>query len=96
MSTDLDPLETGRPVRLVPVAPGFWATVLGVALAAIAPLFGFLVGVMTKNSEETGFLSPIYLGLVAGILVGGVGVAMAVYGGIRLWRHHRQSGREES
>lgn len=90
MSTDLDPLQSGRPVRLVPVAPGFWATILGVAIAALAPLFGFLTGVMSKTTEDSAFMSPIYLGLMTGVIIGGLGVALAVFGGMRLWRHHRQ------
>ncbi len=88
MSTDLDPLQSGRPVRLVPVAPGFWATLLGVAIAALAPLFGFLSGVMSKGAGDDAFMSPIYLGLMVGVIIGGLGVALAVFGGIRLWRHY--------
>ncbi|MDO5678481.1 MAG: hypothetical protein Q4G35_13380 [Propionibacteriaceae bacterium] len=85
--SDLDPLQAGRPVRLVPVAPGFWAVALGVSLAAIAPLFGFLIGVMTKAPDGEVLLSPIYLGLLVGVLIGGAGVALAVLGGFRLYRH---------
>lgn len=88
MSTDLDPLQSGRPVRLVPVAPGFWATLLGVAIAALAPLLGFLSGVMSKDAGDDAFMSPIYLGLMVGVIIGGLGVALAVFGGIRLWRHY--------
>ena len=92
--SDLDPLQAGRPVRLVPVAPGFWPVTLGVSLAAIAPLFGFLIGVMTKAPEGEVLLSPIYLGLLVGVLIGGAGVALAVLGGIRLWRHTQASRAE--
>ena len=32
---DLDPLATGRPVRLVPTAPGFWRLTMGVVTARL-------------------------------------------------------------
>ena len=37
-------ITPGRPIRLEPTAPGFWMTILGVAIAALAPLLGFLTG----------------------------------------------------
>lgn len=86
---DLDPLATGRPVRLVPTAPGFWRLTMGVVTAALAPLFGFLAGVMAQRPESVVLLSPIYLGLLVGVVVGGFGVLLAVLGGIRIWRHNR-------
>lgn len=76
----------GRPVRLIPALPGFWTTMLGVATAAIAPLFGFLIGSMVRTPGDT-TLSPIYWGLFIGIVIGGAGVLAAVVGGLRLWRH---------
>ncbi|GAA4894117.1 hypothetical protein GCM10025789_09130 [Tessaracoccus lubricantis] len=83
--------RAGRPIRLAPVAPGFWATTLGVALAALAPLFGFLVGVMSQSPTDDVILSPLYVGLFTGVILGGIGVAVAVAGGVRLWRHlHRE------
>lgn len=87
-TTDTIPAP-GRPVRLVPVAPGFWMTAVGVIVAALAPLLGFLVGVMTKRPDDPALLNPIYLGLFTGVIIGGVGVLSAVVGGIRLWRHHQ-------
>ena len=94
--TDLTPDATpdtipapGRPVRLVPVAPGFWMTTLGVCVAALAPLFGFLVGVMSRSSGAEGAFSPLYGGLFAGVVLGGLGVLAAILGGLRLWRHHQ-------
>ena len=86
-STDTVPAP-GRPIRLEAVAPGFWMTTLGVCIAALAPLLGFLIGVMSRQPQGEG-ISPIYLGLFSGVIVGGLGVASAVIGGIRLWRHYR-------
>lgn len=80
----------GRPVRLVPVPPGFWMTLFGVGLAALAPLFGFLAGSMVGAGEGGALFSPMYWGLFLGVVVGGFGVLMAMVGGRRLWVHlHR-------
>ena len=88
--TSLDALpSTGRPVRLEPTAPGFWMVTLGVCVAALSPLFGCLVGVMSKRPTSDEAIDPLYLGLFSGVIVGGLGVALAVFGGIRLWRHHQ-------
>lgn len=88
--TGNDTIAPGRPVRLVPTAPGFWMTLLGSCLAAIAPLFGFLFGSMRGRPNEDLAMDPLYLGLFAGVLVGAVGVLLAVLGGVRLWRNsHR-------
>lgn len=87
---DVEPeILPGRPVRLVPVAPGLWQTLLGAALAALAPLIGFLIGVTAPRPTGDVMFDPIYWGLFGGIVVGAVGVATAVLGGIRLHRHHR-------
>lgn len=79
----------GRPIRLVPVPPGFWPATLGVCVAALAPLFGFLVGVMSPAPEGDQAFSPLYVGLFSGVVLGGLGVVAAVLGGRRLWRHYR-------
>lgn len=90
-----DTIAPGRPVRLVPTAPGFWMTLLGACLAAVAPLFGFLLGSMRGRPDANLAMDPIYLGLFGGVLVGAVGVLLAVLGGVRLWRNaHRADGSE--
>lgn len=81
----------GRPIRLAPTAPGFWLVTLGAALAALAPLFGFLFGVTSGRSDADGLFSPLYWGLFVGVIIGGIGVLMAVLGGIRLWRSAQAS-----
>lgn len=62
---------------------------LGVATAAIAPLFGFLAGSMMGAPSGETVLSPMYWGLFTGILIGGLGVLAATAGGYRLWKHLR-------
>lgn len=93
----------GRPVRLVPTPPGFWALILGVCGAAFAPLFGFLIGSGMGSTDPGALMLPLYWGLLLGILAGGLGVVVAILGGWRLWRHLRrettlreESAREES
>ena len=56
-----------RPVRLEPTAPGFWPLTLGVCIAALAPLFGFLAGVMMGRPADDARFGPLYWGLFIGI-----------------------------
>lgn len=76
----------GRRVRLVPTPPGLWMTLLGVAVAALAPLFGFLIGSVMDQPDDDA-LGPIFVGLFIGVMVGGLGVASAIIGGFRWWRY---------
>ncbi|ULE35488.1 hypothetical protein K3G64_04870 [Mycobacterium sp. IDR2000157661] len=72
---------------LEPNPPGLWRALLGSAVAALGPLFGFLIG-GTFGAGTTGdSIDPMFLSLFVGILVGGVGVLVAFSGGARLWRH---------
>lgn len=84
-----DPVQPGRPVRLSPTPPGFWRLLLGVCVATLAPLFGFLGGSMIGSSDPAVLLGPMYWGLFAGFVVSGAGVAVAILGGRRLWVDHR-------
>ena len=87
-------IQPGRPVRLVPTAPGFWMTILGVCVGGLAPLFGFLIGSLIGPPEEVVLLEPIYWGLFIGTIVGGLGILVAVVGGRRLWLYSRR-GKDE-
>lgn len=70
----------GRPITLTPVPPGVWLIVGGSVVAALGPLFGFLIGSMLGSATESADLSPIYLCLFAGIALGGLGIAAVLLG----------------
>lgn len=81
MSSDSDPLsEGGRPIRLTPVAPGFWLVLLGAAVMVLGPLFGFLVGTILGTEDETLGMTPLYLFLFLGFLVAGLGLGVLLLG----------------
>ena len=82
------PAQTGRPVVLTPVAPGLWLVIGGGIIAALGPLFGLLVGSMIGTTEQSD-LSPLFLWLMGGIVVGAVGVGMVLLGARRLLRDRR-------
>lgn len=85
------PLTRGRPVVLVPTPPGLWMVLLGVFVATLSPLFGFLWGGTFGLGEEGQALSPIYIGLFLGVLVGALGVVVALLGGVKLYRHNQST-----
>jgi hypothetical protein len=88
---DLDAPRVGRPVVLEPTPPGMWRALLGTAVAVLAPLFGFLVGGAFGPGTIGESIDPMFISLFVGILIGGVGVLVALSGGARLWRHfHRE------
>ena len=90
-----DAPEAGRPVVLEPTPPGLWRALLGTAVAVLAPLFGFLVGGVFGAGMTGEPVDPMFLSLFTGIVIGGVGVLVALSGGARLWRHfHRQDAAE--
>ncbi|MGV0715863.1 hypothetical protein ABQE93_10695 [Mycolicibacterium sp. XJ662] len=84
--------ESGRPVVLQPTPPGMWQTLLGLAVAVLAPLFGFLVGGMFGAGETGDFVDPMFLSLFTGIVIGGIGLLVAFAGGTRWWRHLHRHG----
>jgi hypothetical protein len=91
MSTDPEPTTSseGRQVTLTPVPPGIWLIIGGSVLAALGPLFGFLIGSMLGSTTDTGDLSPIYLFLFIGIVAGGLGVGAVLLGVRRVIRDRR-------
>jgi hypothetical protein len=87
MTTDLDPgPERGRPIRLIPVAPGVWLVILGGGVTVLGPLFGFLIGTVLGTERETLGMSPIFLFLFLGFLVAGAGLGIGIVGVRRLLR----------
>ena len=73
MTTEPEPTtpSAGRPVTLTPVPPGVWLIIGGSVVAALGPLFGFLIGSVLGSTTDMGNLSPIYLFLFGGLAVGG-------------------------
>lgn len=78
----------GRPVVLEATAPGLWQTLIGAMIAALAPMFGFLIGSSMGLGDGDG-LSPLHLGLFLGVIVGGCGAVLALLGVRRLYLSHR-------
>ncbi len=87
--------EPGRPVVLEPTPPGMWRALLGMAVAVLAPLLGFLVGGILGVGTVGDSIDPMVLSLFIGIIIGGVGLLVALSGGARLWTHfHREDATE--
>ena len=82
-------LAGGRQVVLEPMPPGWWMVIGGTVLAALAPLFGFLVGSMIGEGDGDG-MDPIQLWLLLGFLVGAAGVALALMGGYTILDRRRE------
>ena len=82
-------LGAGRPVVLVPMPPGWWMVIGGTVLAALGPLFGFLIGSMVGEGDGEG-MDPIQLWLLLGFLAGGVGVAAALMGAYTIVDRRRE------
>ena len=91
MTTEPEPTtpSAGRPVTLTPVPPGVWLIIGGSVVAALGPLFGFLIGSMLGSTIDKGDLSPIYLFLFGGLAVGGLGVGAILLGARRVIRERR-------
>lgn len=95
MTTDPDTRaelsNTGRPIVLEPLPPGWWPVIGGTVLAALGPLFGFLVGSMIGQGDGEG-LSPLLLSLLGGFLLGAVGIAAALWGVYTILDRRRREG----
>ena len=61
---------------------GVRSIILGSLLAVLAPLGGFLGGSMAGTSGPRDDIDPLVLWLAAGMIVGGIGVAIAIWGGL--------------
>ncbi len=87
--SDHQPVEPGRGIELTPVPPGASLLVLGIVLAVLGPLGGFLAGSVVDSGGTTDEVSPMYIYLFVGFVLGGLGLALAALGGLRLLRHTR-------
>lgn len=81
-------VEPGRDIVLQPLPPGLWSIILGAVVAALGPLGGFLMGSIIGVGDPDAQVNPMFLALLIGILIGGVGAAVAILGGLRLARAH--------
>lgn len=86
---------TGRPVVLVPAPGGLWWILLGGMLAILAPMFGFLIGTMVGENAAGSSFTPVYMGLFIGVLIGSVGVLVAMAGGWKLYKANRERNQEQ-
>jgi len=83
--------SAGRQVKLTPVPPGMWLIIGGGLVAALGPMFGFLIGSVIGSTTNRDDLSPIYLFLFGGIAVGGLGIGAVLLGARRVIRERRES-----
>lgn len=81
--------EPGRGIELTPVPPGGSLLVLGIVLAVLGPLAGFLAGSVVGMGDPAQRVNPMFLYLFAGFVLGGLGLGVAGLGGLRLLRHNR-------
>jgi hypothetical protein len=88
---ELTARSAGRQVTLTPVPPGIWLIIGGGIVAALGPMFGFLIGSVLGSTTDRGNLSPIYLFLFGGIAVGGLGIGAVLLGARRVIRDRRES-----
>ena len=87
MSDETTLESQGRHIRLEPLAPGLWGVILGVVLAGLAPLFGFLIGTILGPGDPGEAINPMFWALFLGIIVGALGLLVAGASGVRLYRH---------
>lgn len=80
MTADDNPVPAGRPIRLVPMAPGVWTVLLGAGVMLLGPLFGFLFGTMVGTEPQAWGMSPIFLFLFFGFIAAGLGLGVVLLG----------------
>jgi uncharacterized membrane protein len=79
---------TPAPPTVTPY-PGLWQVALGAVLAVLAPLAGFLGGTLAGPGQDAVNVDSLLAWLIGGLGVGGVGVLIALLGGLRLHRATR-------
>jgi hypothetical protein len=84
LGTGGQPVDDGEPNPR-----GLWQVGLGAVLAVLAPLAGFLGGTMAAPGDEIFDVEALLAWLIAGLLVGGIGVLVAILGGLRWFRANR-------
>ncbi|MDJ0358233.1 hypothetical protein [Paenarthrobacter sp. PH39-S1] len=79
----------GSPLRVKENRPGIKLIIPGAILLFLAPLAGFLGGTMVGSPGAIGGLDPLFLWLFIGMVVGGIGGAVALLGALRWVRANR-------
>lgn len=70
---------------------GVASMIIGATVALLAPLTGFLGGTIVGSSSTVADLDPLFLWLFVGMVVGGIGGAVAIMGALRWVRANRRS-----
>jgi len=71
---------------------GVRSIVIGVLVALLAPLGGFLGGTMVGSSGSGDDLDPLFLWLFVGMVIGGIGGVVAIMGALR-WNRANHGSR---
>lgn len=83
----------GRDIVFTPVPAGVGLLAIGFGLAGLGPLAGFLAGSMAGIgqgiSAGSARFSAIYLFLFLGLVAGAVGLVIAGFGALRVYRGRR-------
>ncbi|MBG0740968.1 hypothetical protein IV500_16475 [Paeniglutamicibacter antarcticus] len=85
------PAEAGQSsaIRVKENRTGIKLIIPGAILLFLAPLAGFLGGTMVGSPGAIGGLDPLFLWLFGGMVVGGIGGAVALLGTLRWVRANR-------
>ena len=81
----------GRNIVLKPVPPGLWLILLGAGAAVLGPAGGFLVGSIIGVGDGDATVNPVFLALVIGLIIGGIGGLVALLGGLKFIRNRTQT-----
>lgn len=84
-----EPIDTdyrGQNIVLEPMPPGLWTILLGAGLAVLGPAAGFLIGSILGVGDDQSVVNPVYVSLVIGLVLGGIGGLIALLGTLRFIR----------
>lgn len=81
-----DAAATAAPAEVPEHRAGLKMIISGAVILFLAPLAGFLGGTMVGSPDAATHLDPMFLWLFAGMVVGGIGGAIALLGVLRRLR----------